>query len=108
MSDVKAKLLASRGLGTKKVEVDGVGEVEVRGLTRAEALRIQSADLDAGQMECELLAAAMVDPALTVEEVAEWQKVAPVGELEPISSAIQELSGMKVKAVGAEMRHFRG
>jgi hypothetical protein len=107
VSDIKAKLLAARGLGTRLVEVEGVGKVEVRGLTRAEALEIQGREMDAAEMECRLLSMAMVDPALTAEEVAEWQKVAPVGELEPISAAIQELSGMRVKAVGAEMRHFR-
>lgn len=107
MDDIKTKLLASRGLGTRIVDVDGVGKVEVRGLTRAEALELQGKEMDAIEMECRLLSAAMVNPALSVEDVAEWQKVAPVGELEPISQAIQELSGMKVKAVGEEMRHFR-
>lgn len=107
MDDIKAKLLASRGIGTRLVDVTGVGKVEVRGLTRAEALRIQAGDLDAAQMECELLAAALVNPALSVEEVSAWQSVATVGELEPVSLAIQELSGMQVRAVGREMQHFR-
>ncbi|GAA2855383.1 hypothetical protein GCM10010472_10850 [Pseudonocardia halophobica] len=106
--DIKAKLLASRGLGTRRVEVDGVGKVEVRGLTRAEALSIQSrSDLDAVGMERVLLATAMVDPALTEDEVAQWQQAAPAGELEPIQAVILELSGMKVRAVGTEMARFQ-
>lgn len=106
--DIKAKLLASRGLGTRFVEVDGVGKVEVRGLTRAEALTVQSAgELDAAEMECRLIALAMVDPSLSEDEVRQWQSVAPAGELEPVSAAIQELSGMKARAVGTEMARFQ-
>ena len=108
MSIDKAALLASRGIGGETVEIPGVGEVKVRGLTRAEVLSIQNDDLDAAGMERKLLAFAMVEPQLTEDEVAEWQKVAPAGELEPISDAIQKLSGLAVKQVKAEMRRFRG
>lgn len=105
----KAALLASRGFGTESVPVGEVGEVVVRGLSRAEVLGLQSAgDLDATEMERKLVSLAMVDPALTEDEVGEWQKVAPAGELEPISEAIQRLSGLAVKAVKAEMQRFRG
>lgn len=104
----KAALLASRGIGTRMVDVPGVGEVEVRGLTRAEALYFQQAGAaDQVEMECRLLSVAMVNPALTKDEVAEWQKVASAGELEPISQAIQELSGLKVTALKEEMQQFR-
>lgn len=110
MSDVKAKLLADRsGVGTETVDIDGVGKVTVRGLTRAEVLSIQqNGDLDAAEMERKLLAFAMVEPALTEDEVRQWQAVAPAGELEPISAAIQQLSGLAVKQVKAEMQRFRG
>jgi hypothetical protein len=107
----KAALLAGRGIGTRMVEVPGVGKVEVRGLSRAEALDIQSQSaqgLDAAAMEQRLLALAMVSPSLTEDEVAQWQAVAPAGELEPISNAIQELSGLRVTALKEEMTSFRG
>ena len=108
MDGIKAKLLAKRGVNTRMVDVENVGKVEVRGLTRAEVLSIQGhGELDAAAMERTLLAAAMVDPALTEDEVGEWQTVAPAGELEPISTAIQELSGLKVRAVGEQMARFQ-
>lgn len=107
----KAALLASRGIGTQMVEVTikgQQGEVEVRGLTRAEVLSIQSIGAtNAAVMEQKLLAFAMVNPALTEDEVAQWQNTAPAGELEPISSAIQELSGLKVAALKEEIQQFR-
>lgn len=104
----KAKLLAARSGNTRPVEVPGVGEVVVRGLTRAEVLTIQQkGDLDAADMEALLVSLAMVEPALTLDEVKQWQTVAPAGELEPISAAVQELSGLQVAAVKAEMQRFR-
>lgn len=104
----KAALLAKRGLGTQTVTVGDVGEVVVRGLSRAEVLSLQSVgEIDAAEMERRLVSLAMVDPKLTEEEVGEWQQVAAAGDLEPISDAIQQLSGLAVKAVKAEMQRFR-
>lgn len=105
----KADLLAKRSGGTRKVDVPGVGQVEVRGLTRGEALSIQkSGALEAADMEALLISLAMVDPALTPDEVRQWQDVAPAGELEPISEAIQEMSGLKASVVKEQMQSFRG
>lgn len=108
MDDIKAKLLASRGINTRDVDIDGVGTVKVRGLTRAEVLSLQSAgEIDAADMERKLVSLAMVSPVMAEVEVGEWQAVAPAGELEPISTAIQELSGLAVKAVGTQMQRFQ-
>ena len=104
----KAALLASRNIGTEDVEVGALGTVKVRGLSRAEALSLQGAGpVDVAAMERTLVSLAMVEPKLTEDEVAAWQDVAPAGELEPITDAIQRLSGLAVKAVKAEMQRFR-
>lgn len=104
----KAALLAKRGLGTETVQIEGVGEVVVRGMSRAEALSLQKlGDLDAAEMERHLVSMAMVEPALTEDEVRQWQEAAPAGELEPVSEAIQRLSGLAVKQVKEEMKRFR-
>lgn len=105
----KAALLAKRGIGTETVDLPGVGEVVVRGMSRAEALSMQKlGDLDAADMERRLLAVAMVEPALTEDEVRQWQEAAPAGELEPVTTAITRLSGLAVTAVKEEMKTFRG
>jgi hypothetical protein len=71
----KAALLATRDIGVETVEVDGFGSVKVRGLTRAEVLGIQKAGaLDAAAMEQKLLAIALVEPALSEDEVASGRR----------------------------------
>jgi hypothetical protein len=91
----KAALLAKRGdRDRREVEIPGFGSVTVRGLTRAEALRIRGRDMDEAEAERLLLAAALVEPRLTEDEVATWQEVSPAGELGPVAEAVLELSGM--------------
>jgi hypothetical protein len=107
----KAALLAKRGVGGETVEIPGVGEVKVRGLTRAEVLSIQKlqgkSGVDEAEMERKLVALAMVEPELTEEEVGQWQANSPAGELVPIADAIATLSGLQVKQVKEEMRSFQ-
>ena len=93
----KAALLAKR-FGVEDVEIDGVGTVQVRPLSRAEALALQDRELDAAEMERYLVALAMVAPALSEDEVGQWQANSPAGELEPVADAILRISGMKKEA----------
>lgn len=91
----KALLFKSR-LPEGDVEVPGVGTVRVRGLSRAEAYALQEAEQqpDVLARERVVVALCMVSPPLTEDEVGEWQKVSPAGELEAVSDKIGELSGM--------------
>lgn len=71
------------------------GVVVVRGLTRAEVLRM-NAKFKPGSLEWEQLAVskAMLTPVMTSAEVATWQEVDKAGGvLGPITDAISELSG---------------
>lgn len=104
----KATLLAKRTGDRRTVTVPGLGDVVVRGLTRAEVLSIQSCGpTEAAEIEALLVSMAMVEPALSLDEVKQWQAVAPAGELEPISQAVQELSGLHTVAVKEQMQRFR-
>lgn len=77
------------------VEIPGVGTVRVRGLTRHEVLAAQQGRLgDTMAAERAMLALGMLDPKLTEDEVARWQRACPAGEMEPVTRKIQELSGM--------------
>lgn len=98
----KEALLKPR-LPEAEVEVPGVGPVRVRGLSRDEVLVVRKAtDHDVAKvdgprilvLERKMLAAAMLDPAMTEAEVGQWQKVAPAGEIEPVVDKVQELSGL--------------
>jgi hypothetical protein len=83
------------------VQVPGVGTVRVRGLSRVEVLQARKATDEATMdgprmltLERKMLAAALVDPALSEAEVGKWQAVAPAGELVPLIQAIERLSGL--------------
>jgi hypothetical protein len=95
----KAALL-KRQRTDKTQEVDlGEGTVTVRGLSRGEITRAKAAakgsrehQIDA--VENHFIAAGLVEPEMTVAEVAEWLENAPAGDAVVVMAAIQELSGM--------------
>jgi hypothetical protein len=77
------------------VEIEGVGVVTVRGLSRWEMLTVNKlADKGVLVHERAILAFGMVDPALTEEQVAQWQKVSPAAEINAVAKRINELSGV--------------
>lgn len=59
------------------------------------------------QMENETLAAGMVDPTLTVEEVAQWRAGADNDTVRRVSDRILELSGLVEGSQTAKERSFR-
>lgn len=96
--DLKARLLKPR-INEDTVEIEGVGPVRVRGLSRGEVFALRKAK-ESGRLKDEaawdrrLVSLAMVDPAMTEDEVGEWQDSSPAGELEDVTKKIQQLSGM--------------
>lgn len=102
----KEKLLANR-LKTETVSIPDVGEVVVRALTRAEAFQFTDKDLQPDDMERRLLAAALVDPELTTDEVAAWHSAASAAEVQPVVEAIVRLSGLEVDAPKQAYKQFR-
>lgn len=106
MSLDKAALFASR-LPEQDVDVDGLGTIRIRSLSRAEVLGMRGKDIEVVEMERRLMSAAMVDPKLTEDEVGQWQAASAAGELEPITKAIMALSGLDVEAPKQAMTTFR-
>ena len=104
-NDLKARLLKPR-VSEGEVELDGIGTVRVRGLSRAEVYMTQQAK-GTEAMERKILALGMVDPPMTEAEVAEWQRSSPAGEMEPVTVKIQELSGIGKAAEKQAMQSFR-
>lgn len=106
MTVSKDDLLRSR-LASRPFEIDGVGEVTIRPLSRTEALELNDNKLTLAERDRKLIAAAMVDPALTEDEVRRWQENSPAGELEPLTRALLDLSGMTKSAAKQAMVTFR-
>jgi hypothetical protein len=99
--------LFTQTLEEEDVEIPGVGTVRVRALTRSEAMKIRGREMAVDAMERYLLAAAMVQPRLTEEEVRRWQDAAPAGQLEPVCRAVQRLSGLEEAAARQAYHQFR-
>jgi len=92
----KATLMraAADALPTEQVEIDGVGTVTVRGLSRAESLIVGKAEGDPSAAERAMLRYGLVDPALTESDIRDWLQVAPNSHVDPVTKAIARLSGM--------------
>lgn len=88
--------LTSVGLEEADVQLPGGMVVRVRELSRAEVLRIRKeAGDDALKIERLSLVAGMVNPRMTVDEVAAWQRSSGVNRaIGVVQQRIQELSGM--------------
>jgi hypothetical protein len=109
MATSKADLLKPRGDSNRReVALPSGATVVIRGLTRTEALGLHGEEMDALEVERILVATALVDPAMSEDEVGEWQNVAAAGELQPLADAVLELSGMTVEAPNRAARRFRG
>lgn len=102
----KDALLASR-LPEEEFEIEGVGTVRIRSLTRAEALAVRGRELPTDEVERVLLEAALVEPKLTKGEIRLWQEAAPAGELEPLTRAIMRLSGLEDSSAKEAVKRFR-
>lgn len=87
------------------VDIPGVGTVRVRGLNRVEAMKVQAAK-GPEATERVILALGMVDPPMTEADAGRWQKAAPAGEIEPVSTKIAELSGMLDTSAKEAMKEF--
>ncbi len=100
--------LAMCRLPEEDVQIEGVGTVRIRSLSRNEVLGIKGVELPVAEMERRLLAASMVQPKLTEDQVRAWQDAAPAGELEPLTQAIMRLSGLSPDAPKEAVKGFRG
>lgn len=96
MTDIRARLLNTPRFTEHTEKIEDVGEITYRALSRDEVLngRERNKGKTTAEIECYLVSLAMVDPMLTPEDVAQWQKMSPAGELERITGKIMRLSGM--------------
>lgn len=100
-----ASALLSTTLPTGEVELP-VGTVRVRGLSRAEVMRLQAC-ATRDDLEAETIAAGMVDPSLTVDQAHEWRQVGDNADVRAVSDAILSLSGLGEGDQTAKERRFR-
>lgn len=97
--------LTTPRLKTDTHEIPDVGVVTFRGLSRWELLEANKRADRGGQVAMEqfMLSCAMLDPAMTEADVAEWQKAGPGGEVIPIQKKINVLSGIGKAAAKSDV-----
>lgn len=109
MSINKSALFTER-LAREDVEIDRVGTVTVRGLSRAEVLLINksmSGTPDPVVIERKFLAAAMVTPPITEDDAKRWQEAASVQEIQDVVEVVNRLSGIGKDAGKKTYADFR-
>lgn len=103
--DLRDRLLKPR-INEGTVDIEGVGTVRVRGLTRGEVFQAQQIK-GTEAMERKIVAMGMVDPAMNEDDVKTWQRSSPAGELDAVANKIQELSGLGKGAEKSGMADVR-
>lgn len=87
---------------------DGSGSVLIRGLTRLEAMNVtKAAGDDPALLEREGMAAGLVDPAMTVPEVAAWQATGLAAVVAAVAERIAALSNMDDRGGKGRTSHSR-
>lgn len=101
----KSKLLADRvSLNTDTVEIEGVGTLTVRGLSRFEfMLGGKKFGDDTVKQEAWILSIAVLEPKLSEADVAAWQKSSGPMEIEKVARKINELSGIGKDAAKSDV-----
>jgi hypothetical protein len=92
--DKQALLTPRVNATTDTVDIEGVGTVTVRALSRWEMIHVFKLESNRHKQEQAALAFGLVDPAMTEDDVAAWQKAAPAMEIEAVARKINELSGI--------------
>lgn len=102
----KEEVLLGATLPEQDVPVRG-GKVRVRALSRAEAMEMFALDGSASDKEDFILATALVNPTMDLDEVKSWRARDEFRTLRDVSDAVIDLSGLLEDAEEALERSFR-
>lgn len=92
----KNKLIADRVINrTAVIEIEGVGKIKIRALSRMELIRSFDIPTADGEQERFVISSAMVEPAMSPDDVKAWQEASPGYEMNYVASKINELSGLR-------------
>lgn len=93
--DIKEALLnRDITVNTAVVTIEGVGDITVRALSRMEFIRSLKLEDNRLKQEQFILSRAIVDPVMTEDDVAAWQRVSGFEEINSVATKINELSGI--------------
>ncbi len=98
----KAALTTSH-LKTGEVELEDVGSVLVRGLSRWEMVDVQKLEDDRQRQDNLAVFYGMVEPQMDEHEVMAWRKSGGAMEIEAVARKINELSGIGKDAAKSDV-----
>jgi hypothetical protein len=94
---IEKELLFKARLAEEDYDIPDVGTVRIRILSWDECAAFEKwaqTGRDGIEVYRRILATALVDPILTEEEVGEWMRVAPAGEIENLARHVIRISGL--------------
>jgi hypothetical protein len=94
MPNLTREQILSRKTGTGKAVLPDGSTVSIRALTRDEVLESQETATLA-ERDTYLISTGMLEPRMSLEDVAAWAASGDAGDLVAVSEAIAELSGLK-------------
>lgn len=97
--------LLGMSVPSEEFEIEGVGKLTLRGMTRYEMMLVFKRQESGNQISAEQLSLSIgiVDPVMTEDDIAAWQKVAPGGLLNKVAMKINELSGLGKDAAKSDL-----
>ena len=93
MATLTREQILARKTGRGTVTFADGSQVQIRALTRDEALAVRELDTIAEQ-DNYVISTGMTDPKMSLEDVAAWASHDAAGDLAAVSNAIAQISGM--------------
>ena len=103
MERANKNAMLALNLRTGEVEVEGLGAILCRELTRFEMVEVQELEADRQAQDQRALFFGIVDPELTMEEVAAFRKAWGNAVCERIARKVNELSGIGKDAAKSDL-----
>lgn len=88
---------------TAEVELEGIGSVLVRGLTRFESIEIMKLEGDRQVQDTQALVYGLLEPEMSRDEIIAWRKSGALMEIEAVARKINELSGIGKDAAKSDV-----
>lgn len=100
--------ILNKTIGHVVLTLPSGGQVKVRGLTRNEAIAVQQLE-DMREKDNAMIAAGLVEPAMTVDDVAAWAEIpGSAGDTTEVSFQIATMSGFSEGAGKSGVGRARG
>lgn len=106
---IDKELFLKARIPERVVDIPDVGEVRLRGLTRAEAKRVQELLQPESKEDADavMLSLCMVQPEISPSEAAAWLEEASLQEASLLLAACLDLSGLTEEAAKKTYEQFR-